>query len=270
VLGNVGFRRLLEQRVGGHSASSDPAVSPDGRYVAYTSQASNLVAGDTNNTTDVFVHDRVTRTTTRASVGTTEVQGNGPSRNPVISRDGLKVAFESAAANLIGGADTNGATDVFVGTRTGVQLRASQSSLGAAGNSSSRNPAISADGSAVAYDSRANNLVNGDTNSRADVFHHNLGTRTTTRVTNGRSSGLTNDPANGDSGQPSISFNGRVVAYHSAATNLVSGDTNGTVQDVYVTNLDRPIGAQNTLASVAVGGGSGNAASVQASLSSNG
>jgi len=116
---------------------------------------------------------------------------------------------------------------------------------------------------------RANNLVNGDTNSRADVFHHNLGTRTTTRVTNGRSSGLTNDPANGDSGQPSISFNGRVVAYHSAATNLVSGDTNGTVQDVYVTNLDRPIGAQNTLASVAVGGGSGNAASAQASLSSN-
>ena len=129
----------------GNAASSDPAVSDDGRYVAYASEASNLVPGDTNNTTDVFVYDRVNRSTTRASVGTTGGQGTGPSRNPSISRNGQKVAFESAAANLIGRADTNGFVDVFVGTRTGVQVRVSQSSLGVEGNSTSRNPAISAD-----------------------------------------------------------------------------------------------------------------------------
>ena len=253
----------------GNAASSDPAVSDDGRYVAFASDASNLVPGDTNSTTDVFVYDRVNRSTTRASVGTTGGQGTGQSRNPSISRNGQKVAFESAAANLIGTADTNGFVDVFVGTRTGVQIRVSESNLGAQGNSSSRNPAISADGSAVAFDSRASNLVNGDTNSRADVFHHNLSTRQTIRVSNGNSGSVINDPANGESGQPSINATGRVIAFHSTATNLVSGDTNGSVQDVYVTNLDRSRGAQNTLASVAGGGGSGSAASAQASMSSN-
>lgn len=253
----------------GNAASSDPAISDDGRYVAYASEASNLVPGDTNNTTDVFVFDRVNRTTTRASVGTTGGQGTGPSRNPSISRNGQKVAFESAAGNLIARADTNGFVDVFVGTRTGVQLRVSQSSLGVEGNNTSRNPAISADGTAVAFDSRAGNLVNGDTNSRADVFHHNLSGRQTIRVSNGNSSSVINDPANGESGQPSINSTGRLIAFHSTATNLVSGDTNGSIQDVYVTNLDRPRGSQNTLASVAAGSGSGNAASAQASLSGN-
>jgi len=253
----------------GNDASSDPAVSDDGRYIAYASEASNLVSGDTNNTTDVFVYDRVNRTTTRASIGTTGGQGTGPSQNPSISRNGQQVAFESAAPNLIARADTNGFVDVFVGTRTGVQFRASQSNLGAEGNNTSRNPAISSDGSAVAFDSRASNLVNGDTNGRADVFHHTLGNRETIRVSNGNSSSVNNDPANGESSQPSINATGRVVAFHSTATNLVSGDTNGSVQDVFVTNLDRPRGAQNTLASVSAGGGSGNAASAQASLSGN-
>ena len=80
---------------------------------------------------------------------------------------------------------------------------------------------------------------------------------------------MINDPANGESGQPSINSTGRVVAFHSTATNLVSGDTNGAIQDVYVTNLDRPRGTQNALASLAAGGGSGSAASAQASLSGN-
>jgi len=139
------------------------------------------------------VYGRINRATTRASVGTTGGQGTG--RNPSISRNGQQFAFESAAANLIGRADTNGFVDVFVGTRTGVQVRISQSSLGVEGNSTSRNPAISADGSAVAFDSRANNLVNGDTNSRADIFHHNLSTLQTVRVSNGNSSSVINDPA---------------------------------------------------------------------------
>jgi len=84
----------------GNAASSDPAASDDGRYVAYASDASNLVPGDTNNTTNVSVYGRINRATTRASVGTTGDQGTG--RNPSISRNGQQVAFQSAAANLIG------------------------------------------------------------------------------------------------------------------------------------------------------------------------
>jgi Tol biopolymer transport system component len=256
--------------VQGNAASSDPAISADGRYVAYTSQASNLVSGDTNGTTDVFVYDRIGRTTTRASVGTTGVESNGASRNPSISRDGARVAFESAASNLIAGADTDGTVDVFVGGRSGVSLRASESSIRAQGNGFSNNAALSADGRSVAFESRATNLVNGDTNAKADIFLQDLITRQTIRVTNGRNSGTTNDPANGDSGAPSLSSDGRVVAYHSAATNLGPGDTNGAALDVYVTHLNRPLGAQNQLASAAPGAGSGNAASATASLSGNG
>lgn len=256
--------------VQGNAASSDPAISADGRYVAYTSQASNLVSGDTNGTTDVFVYDRIGRVTTRASVGTTGVEGNGASRNPSISRDGAKVAFESAASNLIAGADTNGTVDVFVGGRSAVGLRASESSFRAQGNGFSNNAALSADGRSVAFESRANNLVSGDTNSKADIFLQDVITRQTIRVTNGRNSGITNDPANGDSGAPSLSSDGRVVAYHSAATNLGPGDTNGAALDVYVTHLNRPLGAQNQLASAVAGAGSGNAASATASLSGNG
>jgi WD40-like Beta Propeller Repeat len=253
----------------GNDTSFQPAISGDGRYIAYGSRASNLVSGDTNGVADIFVHDRVFGTTTRASVGTTGVQSNRDSSNPSLSRDGAKVAFDSPASNLIAGADTNGTTDVFVASRTGVILRASQSSFGQEGNSSSRNAAISGDGRAVAYESSASNLVSGDTNGRRDVFHHDLITRLTNRVVNGRNSGLINDPGNGDSGGAAISHTGRIVAFHSAATNLVSADPNGAVLDVFVANLDRPLGAQNTLASVSTAGAAANGASAIPDLSSN-
>jgi hypothetical protein len=253
----------------GNGTSFQPTISGDGRYVAYASVASNLVSGDTNGVDDIFVHDRVFGTTTRASVGTTGVQSDRHSANPSLDRAGSKVAFDSAASNLIAGADTNGTTDVFVASRTGVLLRASQSSFGQEGNSSSRNAAISGDGRAVAYESSASNLVSGDTNGRRDVFHHDLITRLTTRVVNGRNSALTNDPGNGDSGGPAISHTGRIVAFHSSATNLVGADANGAVLDVFVANLDRPLGAQNTLASVSTAGAAANSASAIPDLSSN-
>jgi Tol biopolymer transport system component len=254
----------------GSGVSSDPAISGDGRYVAFASSSSTLVGGDTNGTQDVFVHDTVTRTTTRASVGTTGVQGNSVSSNPVLSRDGSRVAFESAASNLIGGADTNQMVDIFVGSRSRVQLRASQSSAAVQGNSSSRNAALSGDGSAVVFDSRTTNLVDGDTNNRVDVFHHNLVTRQTTRVVNGAGSGLVNNPGNGDSLAPSTNHNGRLVAFSSKATNLVANDANGSVGDVFVANLDAARGAQNTLVSVTSGGAAANGVSSAPALSSNG
>jgi hypothetical protein len=94
-------------------ASDCPALSADGRYVAFRSQATNLVPGDTNGVADVFVHDRVTHTTTRVSVASDGTQGDGAAGCPAISGDGHYAAFGSAASNLVAG-DTNGAQDVFV------------------------------------------------------------------------------------------------------------------------------------------------------------
>jgi len=252
--------------------SAATAISGDGRYVAFVSSATNLVSGDTNNASDVFLHDRVARTTTRVSVGTTGVQGNLSSTNPSLSRDGSRIAFQSAAGNLIGGADTNSLTDVFVASRTGVTFRASQPSGGGQADGASVNAAMSGDGRSVAYESRATNLVSGDSSGRSDVFHHNLAVptnRVTTRVVNGVNAREFNDPGNGDSGNPSISHDGAVVAFRSSATNLVSGDANGSVQDVFVADLRAPLGSQNRLASVAFTSGGANGVSAMPALSSN-
>jgi hypothetical protein len=246
----------------GNDSSAQPAISEDGRYVAFASAASNLVPGDTNGVGDVFVHDRVNRTTTRASISVTGAQANGSSSNPSIARFGGKVAFQSSASNLVAAADTNRTDDVFVGTRTKVQLRASQSSSGAGGDFSSRDAVISANGLAVAYQSGASNLVAGDTNGRRDIFHHGVATRVTTLVARAANGGM----ANGDSLAPSISADGRRVAYSSVATDLVGRDTNG-VTDVFVTDIDAAPGTQNTLVSVAGGGAAANGASAFPALS---
>jgi hypothetical protein len=150
-----------------------------------------------------------------------------------------------------------------------VSFRASQSSTGVQGNSFSSNAVISDDGRAVAFESRASNLVSGDTNSRSDVFHHDAVTRQTTRVVNGFSTTPFNTPGNGNSGSPDINHDGRVVTYRSDATNLVAQDPNGTVGDVFVAHLDRPRGAQNTLVSVSSGGAAANGVSSAPALSSN-
>jgi hypothetical protein len=250
----------------GNGTSAQPAISEDGRYVAFTSSATNLVAGDTNGVTDVFVHDRVNKTTTRASVSVTGAQANNASSNPSIARFGGKVAFQSSASNLVAEADTNGTSDVFVASRTKVQLRASQSTSGTVGNLSSRDAVISANGLAVAYQSGATNLVAGDTNSRRDIFRHGVGTRVTTLVNRAANGGV----ANGDSLAPSISDDGRRVAYSSSATDLVARDANGATTDVFVTNIDAAPGAQNSLVSVSTGGAAANGASAFPALSANG
>src|SRR5204862_2107304 len=115
----------------GNDASLGFALSADGRFVAFQSDATNLVAGDTNGATDVFVYDRQTGMTERVSVASDGTQANNASSYPVLSADGRFVAFDSAATNLVAG-DTNGATDVFVHDRqTGATERASVASGGA-------------------------------------------------------------------------------------------------------------------------------------------
>jgi Tol biopolymer transport system component len=224
--------------------SSIAAMSADGRFVAFESDATNLVTGDTNGFTDIFVRDVVARTTTRVSVDSLGRQANGPSFNPSISSDGRFVAFESNATNLVTG-DTNGMSDIFVrDLLTGKTTRVSVDSLGRQANGASFYAAISGPGPVfgpsaaiplsppgyfVAFESDATNLVTGDTNGKRDVFVYDMTTRATTRV----SVDSLGRQSNGPSYSPAISADGRFVAFESDATNLVAGDTNG-MRDVFV------------------------------------
>jgi Tol biopolymer transport system component len=246
----------------GNNNSGSTSISADGRYVAFDSGASNLVPGDTNGRSDVFVHDRQTAATTRVSVSSAAAQGNDHSYAPSISADGRYVAFYSHATNLVPG-DTNATHDVFVHDRqTAATTRVSVSSAGAQANGGSDKPSISADGRYVAFESQASNLVAGDTNATEDVFVHDRQTGTTTRVSVS-SAGAQGD---GHSNAPSISADGRYVAFHSGATNLVPTDTNNWY-DVFV--HDRQSGT-TTRVSVSSAGGQGNGTSRWASISADG
>ncbi|MCB2188663.1 MAG: hypothetical protein KQJ78_19770 [Deltaproteobacteria bacterium] len=210
--------------------SSGPGISADGRYVVFSSFATNLVTGDTNGTYDIFVHDRQTGQTTRVSVDSAGQEGDDDSSNSAISADGRYIAFESMATNLVPG-DTNGFNDLFVHDRaTGRTTRVSVDSAGGQGNGPSYGPAISGDGAFVAFESAADNLVDGDTNAVYDVFVHELATGITTRVSV-KSGGA--EQGDALSAYAAISANGRWVAFQSNATNLVAGDTNGT-SDVFL------------------------------------
>jgi len=247
----------------GNAENSDswyPSISADGRYVAFTSDASNLVPGDTNNAADVFVHDRQTGQTTRESIDSAGNQGTDTSIFPSISADGRYVAFHSIASNLVPG-DTNNDYDVFLHDRqTGQTIRVSVDSTGNQVNGGT-NPSISADGHYVAFDSDASNLVPGDTNGYPDVFVHDRQTGQTTRV----SVDSAGYQGNFGSGNPSISADGRYVAFHSIASNLVPGDTN--TYDVFV--HDRQTG-QTTRVSVDSAGYQGNFGSGNPSISADG
>jgi archaellum component FlaF (FlaF/FlaG flagellin family) len=213
----------------GNYRSNWSSVSADGRYVAFSSLADNLVAGDTNGVVDVFVRDRVTGITDRVSVSGAGEQGNDWSNWPSISADGRYVAFMSTANNLVAG-DTNGSWDVFVRDRvSGETERVNVSSAGAEANGPSGYSVISADGRYVAFMSDATNLVPGDTNGRADVFVRDRMAGETQRVSVS-SAGV---EADGRSDENSISADGRYVAFGSRASNLVPGDTNGT-RDIFV------------------------------------
>jgi Tol biopolymer transport system component len=227
--------------------SRGPAISADGRWVAFDSSASNLVPGDTNDTHDVFLHDRQTGTTTRVSVSTGGAQGNDVSHSPSISADGRWVAFESAASTLVAD-DTNHLPDVFVHDRfTGTTRRVSVGTDGAQGNLESANAAISADGRWVAFGSLATNLVADDANGESDVFVHDLVMGTTTRV----SLGPAGVEGNGGSGWPAMSADGRWVAFSSLAGNLVPDDTNG-VGDTFVHDRQTGITTRVSLDSAGV------------------
>jgi len=258
-------------------------LSANGRHVAYYSDATNLVAGDTNASSDVFVLDRDADgdgvldepgaiATVRVSVTSGGAQGNGDSFYPTMSADGRFVAFQSLASNLVAG-DTGG-RDVFVHDRDidgdGVfdepgaiaTTRVSIATNGTTPDSDCFSGNISGDGRHVVFRSGATNLVPNDTNGLPDLFVHDRETATTTRVSVTPGGG----ESNGDSVYPSVSATGRYVAFQSAATNLVPGDANGAI-DVFVRDLQA---GTTTRVSVDAEGAESNAASFVASIAGDG
>jgi Tol biopolymer transport system component len=214
--------------------SDDASISADGRYVAFGSLASNLVPGDTNGFSDVFVRDLRTSTTTRLSIPAGGGQANGHSAfgSPaMISAGGRYVAFSSTAQNLAPG-KPDFTREVYVADRqTGVVRRASTPQGGGWANGSSDAASVSDDGVLVVFQSVASNLVSGDRNGLRDVFLRDMVSGTTTLL----SHGATGDPANGASsaGLPGVTPDGRAVVITSTASNLVAGDTN-QAGDVFV------------------------------------
>jgi Tol biopolymer transport system component len=239
-----------------------PDISADGRVVAFDSEATNLVAEDTNGEVDVFAHDRTAGWTKLVSVSSDEVQGNAFSDAPSVDADGTLVAFHSAADNLVPG-DDNGSLDVFVrDLAQGTTERISVSRNGRDTTSQSFFPDISPNGRWVAFVSDAHNLVLGDTNHVTDAFVRDRMTGTTERVS------LADDGSEGNSSTTgvSISANGRWVAFSSFASNFVPGDDNGAF-DVFL--RDRVTG-RTVLVSEAVGGGPGDGPSSGVAVSNDG
>jgi Tol biopolymer transport system component len=214
--------------VAGNDDSGAPAVSPDGRYVVFESDADSLVVDDTNGASDIFLRDRYLGGIERVSISSAGHEAHGSSTNPAVSSDGRYIAFQSDASDLVSGDSNN--IDVFIHDReTGETVRVSVSSAGVGGDADSESPAISADGRYVVFHSQANNLVPGFDSPHRDVYLHDSVTGSTELISVDRNGGNANDA----SGSPAISGDGRLVAFSSDASDLVSGDYNGS-EDVFL------------------------------------
>lgn len=259
--GVTGLVSVASDGTQGDRFSSNPSVSGDGRFVAFESSASNLVAGDSGTSGDVFLHDRETGSTVRLSQTPAGATPNGMSSDPVVSADGRFVAFSSWASDLVAG-DVNGVGDVFVYDVAAGTL--ALGSLGAGGQSDryAQTPDLSGDGRFLVFASGATNLVAGDENGWTDVFVRDLVAGTTSLVS------VASDGTQGDheAQSPSISEDGNVVAFHGLMSNLASGDTNGTY-DVFA--HDRRDG-RTVLVSAGALGEAGDGSSVGGSVSADG
>ena len=264
--------RVSFDSAGNQGGGNSPSISADGRFVAFSSRASNFVPGDTNNNNGIFVRDRLTNTTTLVSVDSAGNLGNRGSFGASISADGRFVAFESDASNIVPG-DTNSTRDIFVrDTLTNTTTLVSVDSAGNQANSFSQDASISADGRFVAFASNSSNLVPGDTNNTYDMFVRDTLTNTTTRV----SVDSAGTQGNGGNvlGIPSISADGRFVAFSSRAFDLVPGDTNFRLDmsgrdrfDMFVRDT---LTNTTTLLSLGSAGNPGNSSSLSPSISADG
>jgi Tol biopolymer transport system component len=221
----------------GNDYSYFPAVSANGRFVAFSSYADNLVPNDDNGRPDIFVRNLRTGTTKRVNVTSSGAESTTGDVNiatvypPSISADGRYVAFDWSGWDLVNH-DTNQARDIFVHDRkTGKTVRVSVGPHGRQANRRSWEYSISADGSRVAFSSSASNLTRHD-HGHIDVFVHDLASGKTVAASTNSAGRL----GNKESETPAISGDGRYVAYESDATNLVRHDRNG-LRDIFVHDL---------------------------------
>jgi Tol biopolymer transport system component len=224
--------------------SGEAVITGDGRFVAFTSTAGDLVPGGSRGSVEVFVADRVTGVVEQASVSSAGEEGNGYSFGPSISDDGNLVAFTTDAFDLVG-LDDDFFTVVAVRDRTaGTTTLVSATGAGTAPAHDSESVVghVSPDGSEIFFTSDASDIVPGDTNGADDVFVWRVADGTVERLA---LAGPGAEP-DGDSflAGPTVSVDGRHVAFVSDATNLVEDDTNGS-RDVFV--LDRVTGAVERL-----------------------
>jgi Tol biopolymer transport system component len=213
--------------VSGNADAVFAAISRNQRFVAFGSEASNLVAGDLNGVRDIFLRDRTKRTTERISLGRLGVEGDGLSNDPSISDDGRYVAFASKASNFAT-TDTNLTWDVFLLDRQDNRLSClSCDPAGGTADKQSLQARISGDGRFVVFQSDAA-LTPDHPNVAGNVYLYARETGSLTVVSQSADKG----PANGKSWYPAISRTGDLIAFDSIASNLVSDDTNGE-RDVF-------------------------------------
>ncbi len=254
-----------------NGGSRTPSLDLDGSHVAFMAGADNLIGAgvDTNFSQDIFVRDRALNTTTRASVTVTGTQANNDSYEPVSNTDGNIVSFTSDATNLLGaGVDSNGFQDIFVRNISGLTTtRASVSDTEAQSDDDSDFSDLTPDGNQVVFESWATNLIlpTLDNNGNADVFLRSISGGTTSRI----SVTDAEAQANGNSFNPAVNADGTKIAFESRADNLqaVGPDGNGNVRDIFLRNTTT---GNTTRVSVGTGSLEGNAASLNASISSDG
>jgi Tol biopolymer transport system component len=170
--GTVLIASVTSGGVQGNGHSAGAGMSEDGRFIVFSTDATNLDGVDTNGVKDSLIHDVKTGVTEKVSIGPGGVEGNGESIGPVVSSDGRIVAFSSMASNLVA-SDTNGKWDVLVRDRlAGTTTLASRSTEGVQGNGDSHGPVISANGIHVGFQALASNLVPDDSNNALDAFVH--------------------------------------------------------------------------------------------------
>jgi len=225
-------RVSLSASAGQGSGDSDQvSISGDGRYVAFRSAASNLIAGDTNGVSDIFVRDRWTGLVDRASVSSLGVEATAPSMEPHISSDGRFVVFASEANDLASDIQSGSSKDIYVRDRVQRTTRTvTRSAAGGSGNGDCHRPRVSSDGRYVTFEGSATNLIpSGTTNYQ--VFRRDMTAGTAlVSVNSGGSAGV------GFSWNGGISGDGRFVAFVSNVANLVLVDTNGNT-DAFVRDM---------------------------------
>ncbi len=240
---------------GGLQASGDswePWISRDGRYVGYTSYASNLVASDLNGVADSFLHDRQTGVTTLISVTPAGVQGNDESWDLNLSADNRYAAFYSYASNLVPG-DNNGVADCFVSDLLlGTLQRVSTGAGGVEGDGNSYFAELSADGRYVVFTSEASNFAPNDVNGQRDTFRRDLVTGALELVSVA-TGGVPGDSWSNAGGWSVVSADGRYIAFAAAATDLVGGDTNGYI-DAFVRDMTLGVTTRVSLGAFGVQG----------------